>query len=272
MAPRGPFISFHEIFATSLRVVLPPNAGEELHGSGFVWKEGKVSFLVTCKHLLFGKDFVENPSMVSYLELNFLVYGNPVNGLLPEPETPSPLNPKKCRITLSPNDKRILKHADKTVDVVLVDLSECDLKDSFVYSFSKRNLPGPDLNIGPGDPLIVVGYPLDFWDNFTNLPLARSASLASAWGLPYKEKQIFLTDAVLHGGMSGSPIIFDPKFLITRRGIKLRTGRPLVILGMHSGKDPTLFSESDINLNKSWPPLHILNILQTNGRIQDHYD
>ena len=63
---------------------------------------------------------------------------------------------------------------------------------------------GEDVTVG--DALTVIGYPLGFHDTVHHLPVARSAAVASAYGMHFQRKQFFLTDARTHSGSSGSPV------------------------------------------------------------------
>lgn len=89
--------------------------------------------------------------------------------------------------------------------------------------------PGGE-DIAVGDALTVIGYPLGFHDTVHHLPVARSASVASAYGVHFQQKQFFLTDARTHSGSSGSPVF-------RRRG-KAETrddsARSWQLLGIHS--------------------------------------
>jgi hypothetical protein len=58
-----------------------------------------------------------------------------------------------------------------------------------------------------GQDVLILGFPLGFHDTVHNLPIVRSAILASSFSHPFNGEPYFLTDARLHRGMSGSPVI-----------------------------------------------------------------
>jgi len=58
-----------------------------------------------------------------------------------------------------------------------------------------------------GQNVLILGFPLGFHDTVHNLPIVRNATIASSFAHPFKGEPYFLTDARLHRGMSGSPVI-----------------------------------------------------------------
>jgi len=58
-----------------------------------------------------------------------------------------------------------------------------------------------------GDALTIAGFPLGFQDTIHHLAVARSASIASAYGVRFQRQGCFLTDARTHRGSSGSPVV-----------------------------------------------------------------
>jgi hypothetical protein len=95
----------------------------------------------------------------------------------------------------------------------------------------------PDIYVlNPGEDVFVIGYPLSFHDHLFNLPILRSAMIASAYGVPFQGAPVFLTDGNLHPGMSGGPVVTKPKSTWMQRdgGVSMMTGTPYYVLGVHS--------------------------------------
>lgn len=61
-----------------------------------------------------------------------------------------------------------------------------------------------------GDTALVIGYPLAYSDTFHNLPIARNATIASVYSVPFMRKPKILIDSHLHEGTSGSPVLTKP--------------------------------------------------------------
>ena len=88
----------------------------------------------------------------------------------------------------------------------------------FIMSFNKENFMRVGVHVSIGNDLIVVGYPLGFYDSRHNTPIIRSATIASVYPLPFEGEDCFLIDSRLHKGTSGSPVILKPQeYLIGHR-------------------------------------------------------
>lgn len=58
-----------------------------------------------------------------------------------------------------------------------------------------------------GARLAIPGFPLGFFDTVHHLPVVRQASIASYYGVRFQGLGFFLTDARMHRGSSGSPVL-----------------------------------------------------------------
>lgn len=114
----------------------------------------------------------------------------------------------------SKDGKKLWKSTQyQPIDVAALEVPENQLADCRYLAFSKgdmldadvERLPGKD--IGLGLPALVLGYPLDFYDKNTLLPMAYAATVATWPWLNFEGRPCFLVDARLHPGMSGSPVI-----------------------------------------------------------------
>ena len=80
-----------------------------------------------------------------------------------------------------------------------------------LQAFTPRHFQGPLEDIAIGTPALVVGFPLGFFDTVHHLPVARQATIASAFGVRFQGQGYFLTDARMHRGASGAPVVLrDP--------------------------------------------------------------
>ena len=91
--------------------------------------------------------------------------------------------------------------------------------------------------IHPGEDIFIIGYPLGFSDAVHNLPIFRNAMVASWFRIPFQGQPLFLTDANLHPGTSGSPVISKPKniWVDANGNTSLDAGLTYYLLGVHSG-------------------------------------
>jgi hypothetical protein len=94
------------------------------------------------------------------------------------------------------------------VDVVAVAVNDPNVsRDHDLATFARDDIVSADSVLPLGQQVHILGFPLGFHDTVHNLPIVRSATIASSYPHPFKGEPYFLTDARLHRGMSGSPVI-----------------------------------------------------------------
>lgn len=148
-------------------------------------------------------------------------------------------------------------HPDQPqADVALVKLDKADLqKKFFVRAWSKGNFLPQNYRLDPGEDVFIMGYPLAFYDSTHNLPIFRDAMIASSYRVPFRGLRLFLTDANLHPGTSGSPVITKPKSTWVDDGgnTHIVTGTVYYLVGIHSGiVDPSITGGQQIGLGAAW--------------------
>lgn len=138
------------------------------------------------------------------------------------------------------------------VDVAVIEIEADRLPETAVYhAFDPSHLDARHEDIVVGDVLTVIGFPLGFHDTVHHLAVARTASLASAYGVRFQQQGYFLTDARTHRGSSGSPVL--------RRRLGPLSGASThawLLLGVHSTRmdmssRDRLVDES-LGLNCAW--------------------
>jgi S1-C subfamily serine protease len=94
------------------------------------------------------------------------------------------------------------------VDVAALELDRSAMPATCVVrAFGPQHLSaGFDL-FEVGDRLAIPGFPLGFFDTVHHLPVVRQASIASHYGVRFQGLGFFLTDARMHRGSSGSPVL-----------------------------------------------------------------
>jgi S1-C subfamily serine protease len=139
-----------------------------------------------------------------------------------------------------------------SVDVVTVEIQRPALPQSILLSAFKPAHLVADLDqVEVGNPVLIVGFPLGFHDNFHHLPVARQAVIASAFGIRFQGQGYFLTDARMHRGTSGAPVVARVTAESSGRG-----DLAWMLLGVHSARmDVTnrdLDQDERLNLNLAW--------------------
>ncbi|WP_019937063.1 serine protease [Bordetella sp. FB-8] len=139
------------------------------------------------------------------------------------------------------------------VDIAVIEIQTSRLPEGVqlqAFDTSHLDLQGEDVAIG--DNLTVIGFPLGFHDTVHHLAVARSASIASAYGVRFQQQGYFLTDARTHRGSSGAPVL-------RRRVAGHGSGsslQPWQLLGIHSTRmdmsSRDLMEDESLGLNCAW--------------------
>lgn len=157
-------------------------------------------------------------------------------------------------------------------DVALIEIDGSALRKKFVVkAFSKESFLPPDLPLNPGEDIFVMGFPLGVHDTVFSLPIFRSAMIASVYGVPFQGSPCFLTDANLHPGTSGSPVITKPKstWVDDKGNVRMVTGTVYYLLGIHSATlsvvsiGGTVSSNVPLGLGTAWYAQLIEEIAET---------
>ena len=94
------------------------------------------------------------------------------------------------------------------VDIAAIEIPASSLPAGVVLqAFDETHLEARGEQVATGDALTIAGFPLSFHDTVHHLAVARSASIASAYGVRFQGQGCFLTDARTHRGSSGSPVV-----------------------------------------------------------------
>lgn len=138
------------------------------------------------------------------------------------------------------------------VDVAAIEIPEACLPPHATFqAFDPSDVESRGEHIAVGDALTIAGFPLGFHDTVHHLAVARSASMASSYGIRFQQQGYFLTDARTHQGSSGSPVV-------RRRlqGADMTVLSSWQLLGVHStrmdisSRDRTL--DESLGLNCAW--------------------
>jgi S1-C subfamily serine protease len=128
-------------------------------------------------------------------------------------------------------------YSSKRIDIAVIELDQQRFKSGLlIKALNSTNFLAKDLKITTGEDVIVMGYPRGLSDSTHNLPIVRNATISSAYGIDFQGSPLFLVDANLYPGMSGSPVMTKPKDVWpdTQGGTRLFTGSPTFFLGVFS--------------------------------------
>jgi hypothetical protein len=140
------------------------------------------------------------------------------------------------------------------VDVVAVPINDpFVVSNHFVDAFTPEDILSQNRPLPLGQEVLLVGFPLGFHDTVHHLPIVRSATIATSFSHPFKGEPYFLTDARMHRGTSGSPVVAK----LLRESEVIGEREPAwFLLGVHSSaldvsdRDPE--QDEKLGLNMAW--------------------
>jgi hypothetical protein len=208
--------------------------------SGFFFERGGRLYLVTSRHVLIDRPTDHQPDRIE-IELHL---------------HPSDLTRSTGFSIPLYRDARSLwrQGADSggDIDVAVIELDRAALPPGAqIEAFAPQHLLSSFEGVDLGHQLVVPCFPLSFHDTVHHLPIARQAALASSLGLRFQGHGYFLTDARMHRGASGAPVLLH--------GPRPRSAEeplPWVLLGVHSarmdmaGRDG--LQDEALGLNCAW--------------------
>jgi Trypsin-like peptidase domain len=220
------------------------------NATGFFFQRDERLFLVTCRHVVLDEASDHRPDR---LEIELHV----------DPENVA-LTTRFC-IPLYRQGHPLWRQGVDSggmIDVVALELERPALPEVRLLSaFTTAHLVEQLDQIEVGTQVLIVGFPLGFHDTLHHLPVARQAVIASAFGIRFQGQGYFLTDARLHRGTSGAPVV--------ARVTTQRSGRgdlPWMLLGVHAVRmDVTsrdIEQDERLNLNCAWYADVLLKLTQ----------
>ncbi|MCA9064219.1 MAG: trypsin-like peptidase domain-containing protein [Planctomycetaceae bacterium] len=146
------------------------------------------------------------------------------------------------------------QHPRCGADMVAVAINDPNVLSRYcIDTFCSDDIVKQEQSLRLGQDVLIVGFPLGFHDRLHNLPIVRSATVASSFSHPFNGEPYFLTDARLHRGMSGSPVVVS---LPGRAGVPGQREPAWQLLGVHSSsldvsdRDPN--QDERLALNTTW--------------------
>lgn len=167
------------------------------YGTGFFYRYQKYIFLVTNKHIL---------EDAHQIEFKVFTCGKNESPDYQDMET----------IILKEDDliRYSYGHNSKNVDIQIIllskflDNSRLINKSFYIRTVSDKNICDQKQleNLFAIEDIVFVGYPNDMWDEVNHLPIIRTGTTASLLTKDYNGIPLFLIDASVFPGSSGSPV------------------------------------------------------------------
>jgi len=209
-----------QVLLTATRVSTFEGARALTNASGFFFERQGRLYLVTSRHVLADEASAHLPDRIE-IELH---------------THPTDLTQSIAFSVPLYRDRRAVwrqgEDGGGNIDVAVIELQRAALPSSAqVRAFTPAHLLRSLDDVDIGSPLAILGFPLSFHDTLHHLPIVRQATLASSLGLRFQGQGYFLTDARMHRGASGAPVLLH--------GPHPRSaGEPLPwkLLGVHSAR------------------------------------
>jgi len=233
---------------------LAPQPCEIGSATGFFFKMNEGKFLVTNRHVIIEEEGHHYPD-----KLVIRVHTSSTSSI-PNRDIQLPL--------YSAEKKPLwLQHSDSRIDVAVLEIGHL-IEDSDRIRFWQPEEFSPASEvIEVGSPVIVIGYPLGLYDTPHNLPITRSATVATVYRAHFRDRRLFLVDATLHEGTSGSPVIKAAFSNVSKSpsGV-MHYISSAYLLGANSG--PWLHGPgyAELGLQAVWYPELISEIISQHGQ------
>lgn len=228
------------ILLTAANVLTFDGQRQLTNASGFFFEREERLFLVTSRHVL-----MDDPAKHFPDRIEIELHTNPGN-LAESTGFSIPLYREGMAKWRQASD------AAGQVDIAVIELDRKAMPQPTVYrAFTPSHLLQEPDRVEVGMSLLIVGFPLGFHDTLHHMPVVRQAIIASSFGLRFQGEGYFLTDARMHRGTSGAPVVMR-----AGEGEKLPGALGWKLLGVHSarldvGSRDTQLDEA-LGLNCAW--------------------
>jgi len=190
------------------------------NASGFFFEREERLYLVTSRHVV-----VDAPSEHFPDRIEIELHVDPDN-LAKSAPLSIPLYEERKSLW------RTGKDASGSIDVAVIELDRSKIpEDTLFRAFTPAHLLAEFDQVEVGTPLLMVGFPLGFHDTLHHMPVVRHSLIASSFGLRFQGEGYFLTDARMHRGTSGAPVVMRVTEPEPEHG-----DLPWMLLGVHSAR------------------------------------
>ncbi|MCR9292960.1 MAG: serine protease [bacterium] len=211
------------------------------NATGFFYLHDEFLYLITSRHVVISEAVQHRPD-----RLQLSLHSHATN-LQERDELSVPL--------YSDGVPQWYQHPNRsTADIVAVSINDPHVLTRYcIDTFCGNDILEREHALRLGQDVLIVGFPLGFHDRLHNLPIVRSATIASSFSHPFNGEPYFLTDARLHRGMSGSPVVAS---LASRADVPGKREPQWQLLGVHSSsldvsdRDPN--QDERLALNTTW--------------------
>lgn len=232
-----------QLLFTTVRITTTA-AGQLGSGTGFLLAEerpedGTAVLLVTNKHVIAGSEQV-TLHLISAGPANIPALGN--------------------GLTLTCSPDQFTGHPDPEIDVTMIGIGGAmqQLADAGTPAFFRSVSPSMCAtkttleDYEPIEPVTFIGYPSGLYDSASLLPIVRQGFAATAMNIDYESKPVFLIDASVFPGSSGSPVFLVPRPSAPDKRGNITIGGPAkppmllgIVAAVHQRQVPVILAGAD---------------------------
>ena len=228
------------------RVLTFSDSGQSTAATGFLFQRDDRLYLITSRHV-----FIDSPTGHRPDRIEIVLHGG--GDLKRFTTVPISLYRRGTAAWHQAED------GGGEIDVAAIELApDVAASVSAGQRFGVSQLASRDDDLAIGDPVVIPGYPLGFYDTVHHLPVSRSGTVASAYGIRFQDKAYFLTDSRTHRGSSGAPVLVRTRELSGDRGWRL--------VGIHSSRldmsQRDVLVDEQLGLNSAWYADVLLTLTQ----------
>lgn len=122
-------------------------------------------------------------------------------------------------------------HPNEKIDIAILNMNQNVLKKFIPLLLAieiDSIIPNENSEIGIYDDVTFIGYPNGLYDQKNLLPIIRKGVFATPYQVDFNHEKIFLIDASVFPGSSGSPVFLFDRQDIQEGGTKLRLYQPRI--------------------------------------------
>jgi hypothetical protein len=152
----------------------------------------------------------------------------------------NPDNENHAVFNLDNFESRWIGHPELDIDLCimpiapLLEQAKQQNKNLFYIPFGKELIPTKEQlsELTALEDILMIGYPNGIWDAKNNLPILRKGVTATHPNFDYNGQKLFLIDAAVYNGSSGSPILLFNQGMYAPKNGRLVAGDRIMLLGI----------------------------------------